>query len=1511
MSSAARERSKKIENVKSFSTSSFNLYDGLTSFGNLIRSIRCVSKEPRCFSVRVCVKRSLISCNLRFKCVFPYSNRASVVYNRLLIFYNRVFNRASRLVFVLVNPSISLNNQVSCLFYSNSWSSAIRSKSIVSIVLILSIVSLIFRGSRGSRGSRRSRLSESKGETRITRISKITGNFVSIRPLKQDFNRDRLKRSGDVESNPGPGQVSNFVFPECPTQSTQSTPPTVPTLTTLPTVNDGQRTRAPVESEPGTTKARRKSDLQVMTLNVRGLSDKRKIRHLVNFCYKKSTEADDSVFMLQETHSTNLGVIKYIWRGDYCETAGTGASKGCLTLVSPMLKVLKVKHYDQRAHIAIIGKNNEMRADMLLVNVYAPNKNDSDKLEFFVKLVEDLTELQFEYNCDKVIFAGDLNLVFDKNEVKNRACPLVEKNLASSVKSIFTSAGLSDGWDHSASEKSYTWMVSRNGKQLFSTLDRVLYNNTRLILTTMFTDWSISVSDHAAVFAKFHYSINQAAKSHIARLDPTLLKDEESRSVLDSNFKDLFDQRLAHWSPHQSLEYAKLCIRTAANAASNFRKSQYRDVEAEVNANINQLVGKLAEMKEGDQESLVTQACLDEQRNLKRDLVNKIGTKIEQRTARKWYNEGELANKYFLNILRRKTSDTIESLEVDGELTNDQTEISDGVVNFYKDLYELKENSTPSPNAPNLDDIKKEFFSKVEPIPPEEEATVTAPVSVEELWTVLDNCVDSAPGPDGIPYSYLKYFWKEFGQILALAWEQSIRTGELPPSHKQSYLKLIPKAGKDLTKIGNWRPITLSNTDHKLVTKAYSKRVTNAVKSKISEEQTAYIEGRLINDNIRAMIRTIDLANEDQTVDGIVISLDARKAFDSVDHSYIKDTLTAFGLGNFVGIFNILYKGLKSDIIINGDIKRGYKIERGVKQGDALSCILFIMCIEPLLRNIKANSAIAEIKSAKISLNLPKAYSYADDITALTVNKIESVQALFHEYERLSKLSGLILNADKTELLCFNQQPNVRVTHEINYLTERFKIESMDRIKVNGIFLMQDPEQRIEANVKKVTDAINRQLTSWSTRSLSLLGKILIIKTFAISQAIYLMQTCSIPARHLKLIEAPIYKFLWNKNFKAAKAPDRIKREIINTPIELGGFGLLNIFELDRGIKLKSLGRLMVTGHPYFAQLRRLINLNDFFEPRINECDVVLKESLMHLKSDRLQVLEWPLPLQTSCVSLMAVLRELRISALLKPGGRRTIPFILLGRNREELKVKELSASALETLIPHLKYQRLGTALRESRSLNIERDRSELESLYPTSPGQMGDLRKMSSQMLRKLRTGSIDRLICIYKIGLVLQPAEVLAWMKQCRRLTSVRHRSTLLRIAHGDIFSNSRLFKFGLIPQPNCENCNCDSETIIHKVLECPVTREAWAHLSAQKVKLGMISHSAPTIESILGVSGEESKLAKAMNMELLVKILSNGGKRFDPSSTVKRVVKSIYINEPMKPEMRDKFKALINEA
>ena len=754
-----------------------------------------------------------------------------------------------------------------------------------------------------------------------------------------------LLRCGDIEENPGPG----------------------------PTVTEGN-------TEPYSTPSKPRgnlSDLQILTLNVRGLNDTKKVRHLVNYCNKKAKDSTDSIFMFQESYVERLDLLKYVWRGDYCVTPGLGSSKGCITLISPMLKNLRVIHYDQRAHLIVIGKNNERKAEYIAVNMYAPNGNDEAKTQLFTSILDDLAEMKDVYDCNKVLFAGDLNVVFCADEVKNRIFSPAEQRYAAILGSLFVDAGLTDGWTEKG-VSSFTWMTNRAGKVLHSTLDRILYAKTSLDLQTKVTDWSVSVSDHAAVIAHFKTkSDGNRPFVHVSRLNSDLLKDKNWTEILDEQVQELYRQRNPEWDPHQDLEYLKMCIRTAASTATGMLRAAMRDDEKLVNENINRLVEMIETNQPPDNlDRDLLLAQLNDQRILKRELVQRLGSKIEQCTAKKWYNEGELSNKYFFGLLNRRVCDKIQVLEHGGNVLNNEDEINDTVVQFYKDLYER----VTDYDASNED----AFFRHIDRVTGEAETETSKEITVEELHGILVECEDSAPGPDGITYSFLKHFWPLFGPVLAKAWRHSLAINKLAPSHQASYLKLIPKIGKDLKNLSNWRPITLSNTDHKLITKVYSQRLTRAVKGVIGPEQTAYIPGRLINENIRSMISTVDLANSEENIDGLLVSLDAKKAFDSVGHDYIRACLKKFGLDRFIKIFDILYNDLRSDIIINGTVKLGYRILRGVKQGDALSCVLFIMCMEPLIRNIKHNENITNITSVKLNFVLPKIYSYADDINVLT-----------------------------------------------------------------------------------------------------------------------------------------------------------------------------------------------------------------------------------------------------------------------------------------------------------------------------------------------------------------------------------------------------------------------------------------------------------------------------------------------------------------------------------------------
>ena len=1308
--------------------------------------------------------------------------------------------------------------------------------------------------------------------------------------LESILRADLILLCGDVELNPGPHLHSSTSNNQRPSSTSTSATPTTTSATT---------TWSSATTEPSNQTLRQRSALQVTSMNVRGLGDTKKVRHLVNNCYKLCSKAKDNVFMFQETYVTSLSLLNYIWRGEFHLTPGLGNSVGCITLLSAPFKVIYKVDIANRGHILAVTRNNINKADFILVNIYAPNGLDNQKTDFFEEVVNKTGEARTLYDCSTVILAGDLNIVFKSDEVKNRNLSAPEIRVANIIKQSLNSIDLIDGWDRAA-VKSFTWTATRNGRQSFSILDRILFSDGKLVLKDKSANWALSISDHAAVTALFDPPDNQPNdRTFVSRLDPNALDDPECVALMNASYEELMANALPTWDPHTALEYCKMSIRTAANMATGKMKAGYRDQESILNEDINKIITDLSEMDDSAADYALYINKLDDLRALKRQLISKIGTKLERRTARKWYNEGELSNKYFFNLLNRKSNDEINSIMVDGEESTDKQVIEDSVRSFYKNLYE------------NIDDsltANDEFFNLIDRVDPNRAAELTVDFTLEELYETLSHCTDSAPGPDGIPYSYLKHYWQSFGPILLKAWKFSLQTQALPPSHKISFLRLIPKVGKDSRLIGNLRPITLSNTDHKLITKAYSKRLTAIVSDLIGQEQTAYIPGRLINDNIRSMLMTLDLANSDNDVDGSIISLDAKKAFDSVDHRYIARCLEAFGLANFVPIFRVLYKELRSDIILNGKVINGYQILKGVKQGDALSCILFIMCIEPLIRNIKNNPRIQPITSTKMEINIPKVYTYADDVNVVTRTNDVSVQEVFNEYQRLTNVSGLVLNAEKTEILRFKKLNRRERNYQFRYNNNNFVIASKDRIKINGIIFHQDTAKREDLNVEKVEAAMTTHLRQWSRRHLTLLGKILILKTFAISQAIYLMQSLTLSDNSIKRMNMTVFKFLWNKNFNAPKAPDRLRRSIVTTSTDAGGFGMIDLNVLQRSLDLRSYGRLLESKHPFLGQLTEIVKSSGFFNVSVQGAliDGKLRASIKLINDQRRQILGWPREHLLNEANLIRAIHDTKLVTVLTPAGRNSLTaFSILSRNRR-IRISELTANEITNLARHFSYPELPPILASIRGNPVPLNNSGIlaHDLYPTKDKRVLKLSTLTSKDFRKISSVPEDELICLYKSGMVLQPGEVLHWTRRVKKLTSTRHKNIILRVAHGDLYTNDRLCRFGLLNEPKCFHCDEPIETLTHRLLTCSFASRAWQSLNNRLRDLGLSEVGNLTVENILGAGEQLTKIDLAIRAELTIRLASGNNIGSCPNVIVTNALKMIALGENLPLELRRAF-------
>ena len=668
------------------------------------------------------------------------------------------------------------------------------------------------------------------------------------------------------------------------------------------------------------------------------------------------------------------------------------------------------------------------------------------------------------------------------------------------------------------------------------------------------------------------------------------------------------------------------------------------------------------------------------------------------------------------------------------------------------------------------------------------------------LLSTLKSTKDSAPGPDGILYSFLKFLWPIYGKILIESWNFSILTGKLPPSHNSSILTLLPKEGKDLNDLKNWRPITLSNCDLKLITKTLSKRIISTLDTTIKEHQTAYMENRTISDNLRLI--NLAIRQAERTHEPIyIIALDAKKAFDSVRHNFIYKILRHLGLHGFSEIFNLLYNEQNIRISLNGKLTDQYFPGRGVKQGDALSCIIFNLVIEIILRSINQDTNISILKIDKLKSDFPIAVGYADDITCI-VKDTKDIQKVFSHYEKFTKVSGLELNAEKTEIL--SNTPGIKFI--IRYNDSSHSISSIDKIKINGIIFNMNETLQFEDNWNNGLKRMEEHLFWWQARSITTLGKIQLYKTVGMSQVIYLSRVLPPDEIYLKKIKALTDRFLWNKSMNCNRAPSRIKDEITYTPINLGGFGLTKLNEIVTSMNLK---QILMNKHccsPLKNLVLETVNTQTF-PPKFTNFDKVTGNAELILKGIYQKNIDSDI--ECNRKDMANKIYSTKIHNVIFKEFRNSM-WAFRNKIKDKI-VGDLDINNFKNKIPIDIHQIIQQFKKESLSdllFNPLNGRGKHENLWKSS-----DFRKMNYT----------KEVICLTKSGLIMAPNEAKSLYYKINKIKSIWNKNSTLRVLHGDLWYNSKLFLTGLKENNQCSKCDKIGD-LMHTVFECQDIDSLW---------------------------------------------------------------------------------------
>jgi hypothetical protein len=342
-----------------------------------------------------------------------------------------------------------------------------------------------------------------------------------------------------------------------------------------------------------------------------------------------------------------------------------------------------------------------------------------------------------------------------------------------------------------------------------------------------------------------------------------------------------------------------------------------------------------------------------------------------------------------------------------------------------------------------------------------------------------------------------------------------------------------------------------------------------------------------------------------------------------------------------------------------------------------------------------------------------------------------------------------------------------------------------------------------------------------------------------------------------------MYKFIWNRHYQAAKAPERIKREIVNKSVKEGGLGMLDILKLDESLKIKSLGRTLETRHPFLVLIKNKIELSQFLEPTIRtKVETVCHRAILLLKDDRRKLLDNANI--TGNRIFISLIKDERISKSLNQRGRNSLNFFVL-RNRGKVKLGDLDQTELNSLRPFLD-PRLVTCIGNVNRLRIP-NTGELDKSMIWTRNRFTRINALSSRDIRLSRNPA--RSIEEYKAGFRLQPDEAATWTYKVSKINSIRHKNIVLKIAHGEIYTRERKFRFGLSEDDSCSRCG-EVENLKHKFIECHYVKRIWQEFNNRlHLEEGNVS-----FKDILAIKKDSSLLELEIRAEILFRMNSLNG-------------------------------------
>lgn len=872
------------------------------------------------------------------------------------------------------------------------------------------------------------------------------------------------------------------------------------------------------------------SYLHVVTFNARGLRRTVKRRALFRFFHQNYPS---HVIVLQETHSSQRDVSYWQaeWGSQIVVSHGLSTSECGVAVLLPrsLLQGCCVTPFyiDSKGRLVALNLAYDNCAIKLFA-VYAPTQGNSrERTEFLQTLRAELQKLSPD-ECANTVMCGDFNIHLSELDIDKENFSLSQ--FSKSFLNLLNDFNFVDVWrDRFPTVRRYTWRQFAPLRQ--SRIDYVFVHR-RLLTNHVLRSIDIRpgiLSDHCIVnLEMILYSSSKGPG--LWRFNNSLLEDDAFVSFVKNEIR----KAKAGSGIYEGVSDLGLLLEMISGEIRAysvvFSKRKARQKREQSQRLIEEFIECEIEMCNNPTDDIISQY------QALKDRVSEIeeekGFAAMIHSGARWMEQGEKPSKYFLGLCANKASkkhiNVLQSAQ--GNMITENKDILEYCKSHFEDVYESKRDSSDQSrnferlfgaiNCPKLSETDR--------------AACDGPLTNEECKSALDGMLNNkAPSVSGFSKEFFRFFWDDIGDLVVGYVNEAKENGMFFITQRRGVITLIPKKG-DQKFIQNKRAICLLDIVYKTVAKVLASRMMSVMHKLVEQDQTGSIRGRFIGANLRTISDVIYYCETDQ-LEGILMALDFKNAFNTVEYDFVYAVLNLFNFGeNFVSWVRLLHRGTELAIINNGFTSHWFTPSRGLQQGCPASAPIFALVVEILALQVRQSN---DIRGISISGETFKISQYCDD-TTIFVKDYRSAEVVLRTVEDFGMMSGLELNMNKCEFMWLgkmkcSQQSVCGVT-------------PADKVKILGVWFSAIHDCTA-INMNPVVNKIKKTLDRWGQRDLTIKGKITVAKSLVLSQLVYVMSAIQIPKPSLDMIQSHVMKFVWR-----GRPPKVAKRTICQT-IEKGG----------------------------------------------------------------------------------------------------------------------------------------------------------------------------------------------------------------------------------------------------------------------------------------------------------------------------------------------------------------------